>query len=214
MVRRAHNDGMLPPEWPSRLAEHGHDALRCAGPEYGTSLGEAPEVVGMEAVDILLRIDPIDDFIGVELRGEGALHQNPMHRRIGIEGIKLPENLRRGGVAVIAMKLGGNADGFTGPRLIADVDFRGGIVTHKNHCEPGTRQALGLAGCNGSCDLRFYRIRNGFAFKALAARGRCACCVQKFTPSASALALPCLGLCHGLGRSPSGLAGLPCVDAF
>jgi hypothetical protein len=48
-------------------------------------------VQGIEAVDVLCRVDRGDDFVRVDLRRQGKLHQNAMDAGIGVEARDQPQ---------------------------------------------------------------------------------------------------------------------------
>ncbi len=66
------------------LLEQGDDAARGAGTEQRSPLGQAAEVVGVEAVHVLAGIDGVDDRRGVDLGGQGELDQDAVHLLVGV----------------------------------------------------------------------------------------------------------------------------------
>ena len=60
-------------------------AERRAGRQRGQSAGEASGIVRMQAVDILGRIDGVDDSFGIERFRQRQLHQDAVHGGIAVE---------------------------------------------------------------------------------------------------------------------------------
>jgi hypothetical protein len=65
--------------------QQAHHARGRAGAQQGDALGEPADVVGMEAVDVLGRVDGLDDPACVELRGERQLDQDAVDGRVLVE---------------------------------------------------------------------------------------------------------------------------------
>ena len=51
----------------------------------------------MEAIDILARVDAVDEAAGVGYAGQRQLHQDAVHLRVGIEPVDQGEQLRFSG---------------------------------------------------------------------------------------------------------------------
>jgi hypothetical protein len=84
-VAASHDDGVLPRKRNLFVVEHGEDPVRRARQERGPPREEASGVHGMEAVDILGRIDRLDHLRFVDLLREGELDEDPVDGVVGIE---------------------------------------------------------------------------------------------------------------------------------
>ena len=124
-------------------------AERRARHQWRPGSGEAaapqrPGVDRVEAVHVLGRVDGAEDRRRVDLRRQRQLHQDAVHRRVGVEALQQRQQLglarfRRQPVLERAHAgLGGL------PRLRADVDLAHRVVAHQHH-----RQAGGETGLRG-----------------------------------------------------------------
>ena len=117
----------------------------------------------MEAVDILVRVDGVDDGLFLDVIGQGQLHQDAVHRPIGIQfGDEIEQvRLARVDVQSVLEALHAAGDGLLA--LVADIDLAGGILADENDGEAG-RQAVGLfQGANRLRNSRAQRFREGLA---------------------------------------------------
>ena len=69
-------------------------AERRAGREHGVAGDQAADVVEVEAVDVLLHRDALEHMRHVDMRRQRQLHQDAVHRRIGVERIDARQQLR------------------------------------------------------------------------------------------------------------------------
>ena len=60
-------------------------AIGVQGTSVGSLAASRPTLMRMEAVDILVRVNAADDARGIDLRRQRQLHQNAVHRGIGIQ---------------------------------------------------------------------------------------------------------------------------------
>src|SRR5262249_61011314 len=56
-----------------------------AGPHQRNALRETADVVRVETVDVLVRVDPLDHRTPADVRRQGQLHQDAVHALIAIE---------------------------------------------------------------------------------------------------------------------------------
>ena len=128
-VAAADDDGALTVNRDAGELEHAQTAERRAGHESRLSRHEAADVDGMEAVDVLLWADALEDLrlVRGNLLGQRQLHEDAMDLHIGVERIDLRDEL------VFCRRLGHLNDfGVDAERLarlvlVAHVDLRGRI---------------------------------------------------------------------------------------
>ena len=70
-VRGADHDRIHAVQVGAGAGEQGHDAFRGAGAQEGHALGQAADVVGMETVHVLVRVDALQQQGGVQVGGQG-----------------------------------------------------------------------------------------------------------------------------------------------
>src|SRR5256885_7488824 len=86
-VRLADDHRVLADEVLAGVAEQGHAPVRRARPEQRALEHEPADVVGVQAVDVFLRIDALGDLIGIDGFGQGELHQDAVDGWIRVEAI-------------------------------------------------------------------------------------------------------------------------------
>ena len=59
--------------------QQSHDAQRRGRDEARQADGHAPDILGMEAIDILARVDGLNDFLLVDMPGQGQLHNEAVN---------------------------------------------------------------------------------------------------------------------------------------
>ena len=69
------------------LFQQRHHAARSARPQQGHLDRQPAHIVGMEAVNILFRIDALDHRLRINLLGQRQLHQNTVDIRVGVQAI-------------------------------------------------------------------------------------------------------------------------------
>ncbi len=119
--------------------EHRHDPVRCAGSQHRYSLCQAADRVRVEAVDVLQRIDPLDDLVFVDVIGQRQLHQDAVDRRVRVELVDQRQDVgfgRVGGQVVIARR---DAGLFACAALVADINPRGRVFPNEDHGQAGLR---------------------------------------------------------------------------
>jgi len=132
-VAAAHDDGLFPLDGNPAAVEQFDHPQRRAGPVYRAPGEEAPDVDGVEPVDVLAGVDRLDDHVGIDVLRQGQLHEDAVDLGAGIEpGYDLPEALLRRlrGQPVLARQEAGLGGGLF---LAAHVDLRGGVFAHEDH---------------------------------------------------------------------------------
>ena len=81
-----------------RGEQHLADAQRRAGDEPGPADRQEAGVLGVEAVDVLARVDPLDHPPVVDLRRQGELDEDPVDVGVGVQGVDRRQELRLGHV--------------------------------------------------------------------------------------------------------------------
>src|SRR6185437_9280170 len=91
----------------------------------------------MEAVDVLDRVDPLDDRGLLDLSWQWQLYQDAVDLRVAIELIdEGEEGDLRGRVGQVA-RHGADADFLACPALVPHVDLGGRVAAHLDHGETG-----------------------------------------------------------------------------
>ena len=132
-VRLADHHHVQPAIVVDHAVEQLHDPKRRAGHQPTRAGRQPPDVDRVEPVDILVRPDAIEHPRRVDRARQRQLHQNAMHRRIGVQPIDQRQHIglgRLGGQAVLD-RAHANAAAFGD--LAADVDVAGRIVAHQHH---------------------------------------------------------------------------------
>lgn len=125
----------------------------------------------MKAVDILGRIDRVDDRIGIDMRGQRQLHQNAVNRRVGIQLRDQRQQLHFGrfsGQLVLETRHAG-WNGLNA--LVADINGAGQIVSYQHHCQSWHDALFRIQYGNGSGDLLAQAGGNGFSVDQMRAHG-------------------------------------------
>ncbi len=141
-VGGADHDGVQAVQVGTGACEQGHDALRRAGAQEGDALGQAADVVGMEAVHVLVRVDALQQLGGIEVGGEGQLDQNAVDGRVVVQAVDQRQQFFLGGAGGKIVGLGEEADLFAVLALVRDIDLRGGVGADQDHRQAGDAQAL------------------------------------------------------------------------
>src|SRR5690606_17420739 len=116
------------------------DPARRAGTKAELAQGQVADVLWVEAVDILARIDPVDQRTGVAPVRQRQLDQDAVNLRIGVEAVDQLQQLGIGGRGRQVVVQRSYPDFLGCPTLVADVYRRGRIVAHQHDCQAGRRQ--------------------------------------------------------------------------
>ena len=142
-VRGADHDGMLALHRHADVIEHADDTIGCAGADQRIALGQPADVVRMKAIDILARVDALDDRVLTDVLRHGQLHEDPVDGVVGVQRVDpLQQFELRAGVGEVIGKRG-DAAFLAGAALVAHVDRRGGIVANHDHREAGSTPPAG-----------------------------------------------------------------------
>jgi len=171
VVGHADHDRMLAAHGSIGVAEQGHHALGRAWAQAEAAQGQAADVHRLEAVDVLVRIDAVDQRVLVDVRGQRRLHQDAVHRRVGIEPVDQREQrVLRGACRQVEIERT-EADLLAGLALVAHVDRRGRVLADQHDGEAGLGQALRLALGDATGDAFEQFLRDAFAVEDACAHG-------------------------------------------
>jgi hypothetical protein len=85
MLRAADDHASLPLSGTMPAFQQLHHAVGRAGDEARIALHQRADVLGVEAVDVLLRAIAFEHGVAVEVLRQRQLHQDAMHLRVGVE---------------------------------------------------------------------------------------------------------------------------------
>jgi hypothetical protein len=122
VVADAHDGGIHPAHGPVDVRQQHHHALRRAGTQTELAQRQPADVLGVEAVDVLLRPDRVDQLVRVEVGREWELHEDPVHRGVGIEALDEREQSGLGRVGRQVAVVRAEPDPQHGLALVAHVD--------------------------------------------------------------------------------------------
>ena len=108
-------------------------AERRAWRQRGKAAGEPAGIVRVQPVDILGRIDGVDDGFGIDRFRQRQLHENAVHGGIAVE---LRDQRQQVGLRDIGRQPvleRGHAGGLGLRVLAADIDLAGGVVADQHH---------------------------------------------------------------------------------
>lgn len=143
--------------------EEGEDAQWGGTDEAGQADGEATNVDGVEAIDVLAMIDGLDDFLAVDVAGEGQLDDEAVDASIVVELVDFAEEFGFADGVFETDEGAFKSAGFAGEYFIANVGFATAVVAHKDGGEVGTLMACGHEGFDLLCDFGFDLGGCGFA---------------------------------------------------
>jgi len=92
--------------------QQGHDALRRAWAQQRHALGQAADIVGVEAVHIFIRTDALEQQRGVQVLGQRQLHQDAVDGRVFVELVDQGEQIGLAGLGRQVVGAGEEADFF------------------------------------------------------------------------------------------------------
>ncbi len=152
-VRLADDHRVLADEVLAGVAQQRHAAVRRAGAQRRAFQHQAPDVVGVEAVDVLHRQDRLGHRFLVDVPGQRQLDQDAVDGGVGIEPRDQVEqlDLRRRRRQVVGERA--HAHRLGRPPLVADVDLRRRVLAHQHDGEPGSRATGGEPGSDGGRNL-------------------------------------------------------------
>ena len=107
-------------------------AIRRAGRKHRVAGDQATDVVEVEAVDILVKVDALQHAVHVDLWWQRQLHQDAVDGRIGIERIDTAHQLILGGRHRQFDQLRTDTHELAGGHFVADVDLGGRIIADQD----------------------------------------------------------------------------------
>ena len=141
-----------------------------AGDEAGLVEPEPADVHRVEAVDVLRRIDPVEDVARRQAGRQWHLDENAVDPRVGVQLVEERQEVGGGGRRRQDVAEAGKAGLGAGAGLRSDVDPRCRVVADQNDGEAGRAAGTGLdfpgAGGDLGADLGGY----GFGFEELGHR--------------------------------------------
>ena len=140
---------------------------RGAGAEAGLVLDEPAQADGVDPVDVLGRIDPGNDFLGVVALGQGQLDEDAVDAVVGVQGFDAGLEVGPGDIRGQNLDLAEEPQALAGLFLHPQVALRGGIIAHQDADETGHLVhgllVHGDLGLDQFADL----VGDGFAFEPL-----------------------------------------------
>ena len=161
-VAAAHHRGGLPCRRDAAAGQKFHDPRRRAGHERRPPQQEAPHVEGVEAVHVLGRVDLLEQVLGVQLRGERQLQQDPVDRRVLVE---FADRLLDLGTAGVRRKLAVarlQAELAAGLDFLLHVDLGGRVVSDHDRGQRGDHVVAGRH--VAACTRTSFRISSATRF--------------------------------------------------
>ena len=87
MIGYADNHSVLATHGPIGVCKQGHHALRGTWPQATLAQNQATNILGLKAIDILVRINTVDQCIRIDMLGQRQLDEDAMYARIRIQAI-------------------------------------------------------------------------------------------------------------------------------
>ncbi len=129
------------------------DPVGRAGTHERDALREAADVVGMEPIHVLRRVDPLDHRGAADLFRQGQLHQDAIDGQIVVEGVDQREQARLGSVRRQIVRQRQDPDLLAGAALVAHVDRRGCIFAHLDHRQSRPAASAGEKRLDAAADV-------------------------------------------------------------
>ena len=142
--------------------QQGHDTARSARTQARRALAQAANVVRMEAVDVFIRRDALENFDVIDPCRQGQLNQNTVDGLIGIQGVDKLQQLGFAGGFREIVRAGDEAHFFTCFALAADINLRGRVATDQHDGQPRGAFSGRNASLHFFRNLRAYLLRNRF----------------------------------------------------
>lgn len=151
-VRAPDNNCVLPAQVTECFVQEVHATGWGARGQNIKALAEATDVLAMEPIDVLLRVDCLNDYRLVDVPREGKLYQYAMHSGILIEYLNHMKNMGLAGVRTNLVLQRRDPTLFSTKYFVAHIDFTRRIIANENHCE-ARLDATGLHDVDIALDL-------------------------------------------------------------
>ena len=142
--------------------QQGHDTARSARTQARRALAQAANVVRMEAVDVFIRRDALENFDVIDPCRQGQLNQNTVDGLIGIQSVDKLQQLGFAGGFREIVRAGDEAHFFTCFALAADINLRGRVAADQHDGQPRGAFSGRNASLHFFRNLRAYLLRNRF----------------------------------------------------
>jgi hypothetical protein len=143
---------------------------------------EPPHILGVKPINVLQRIDCVDDFLCIYGFRQRELNQNAVNRWIGVEVLedleKFPFRARIGRLVQPAR----HTRGLTGPSLVADVNLARRMPSDKDDGEAGANSGVRKKLSHLMAQFELDRLRECLAVQNLSVQSHGSACelrVQK-----------------------------------
>ena len=140
-----------------------HNARRRAGGKREIADHDPADIDRVKSVHILCGINGEKNLFFIEMSRQRQLHENAVHRRVGVKACNQCKQLRFARIGGERMHIRANADLLACAVLVAHIDLRCGIVADNHHGKPGDLAGF-LCKCgNRAADLTANRLRRLFS---------------------------------------------------
>jgi hypothetical protein len=171
VVGNTDHDRMLAAYWKVRIGQQCHHSFRGTRAQTALAKHQAPDVFRLETIHVFLRIDAVDQGIGIDMCRQRQLHEDSVDGRVRVESIdqRRQFGFRRVGWQIEIM--GSKTNACAGTPLVAHVDRGRCLITDQHHCQTGAN----LACLHARADPRGEPIQQ-FIGNALAVQQPCLHC--------------------------------------
>jgi hypothetical protein len=87
VVGNTDHDRMLAAYWKVRIGQQCHHSFRGTRAQTALAKHQAPDVFRLETIHVFLRIDAVDQGIGIDMCRQGQLHEDAVDTRVRVEAI-------------------------------------------------------------------------------------------------------------------------------
>ncbi|EKD61865.1 MAG: hypothetical protein ACD_54C00063G0003 [uncultured bacterium] len=136
-IRPPDHNRIQPRQRPMMVAQHHQTTQRRARHHRLLPGAQQADVRDMKAIDILGRINRVDDQFRVQMRRQRQLHQNAMHFRIGVQRFHQRQQIGFCGIHRQTMFKRGHADLDGRGVLVAHIDLRRRVFADQHHRQTG-----------------------------------------------------------------------------
>ena len=135
-VRPADHHGLHPRQVAVKVAQQHQAAKRRAGHHGLLPRPQQPHVRDVEAVDVLRRVDGVDDEVGIEVLRQRQLDEDAVHRRVGVQPRDERQKIGLGGLGGQLVLEGRHPGLGRLLALVADVDLARRVLAHQHDRKP------------------------------------------------------------------------------